>query len=111
MIGTSPPIAGVGVTDEETRGAGHQIGSHKLEYSKVCPAADVMGEPDGIAKVIFDADSGLILGLRQAFFPRTLPRGMLAGSQMGMPKSRTENFSGFSRSAAAGGILRVHGRA
>ncbi len=62
MIGTSPPIAGVGVTDEEARGAGHQIGSHKLEYSKVCPAADVMGEPDGIAKVIFDADTGLILG-------------------------------------------------
>jgi len=61
MIGTSPPIAGVGMTDQEATGAGRRIGSHKLDYSKVCPAADVMGEPDGIAKVIFDADTGLIL--------------------------------------------------
>jgi hypothetical protein len=50
--------------------------------------------------------------LRQAaFFPRTLLRKMSAGSQMDMPKSRTENFRRFSRSAAAVGILRVHGRA
>src|SRR5208282_904061 len=49
--------------------------------------------------------------LRQAFFPRTLPRKMLAGSQMDMPKSRTENFERFLRSAAVDGILRVHDRA
>jgi hypothetical protein len=36
---------------------------------------------------------------------------MSAGSQMDMPKSRTENFKRFSRSAAAVGILRVHRRA
>ena len=36
---------------------------------------------------------------------------MSAGSQMDTPKSRTENFVGFSRSAVAGGILRVRGRA
>jgi len=35
-------------------------------------------------------------------------RKMLAGSQMDLPKSRTENFARFLRSAAAGGILRVH---
>jgi len=34
-----------------------------------------------------------------------------AGSQMDMPKSRTENFERFLPSAAAGGILRVHDRA
>jgi hypothetical protein len=50
--------------------------------------------------------------LRQAaFFPRTLLRKMSAASQMDMPKSRTENFKRFSSSAAAVGILRVHGRA
>ena len=49
--------------------------------------------------------------LRQAFFPRTLPRKMSAGSQMDMPKSRTENFDRFLPSAAAVGILRVHDRA
>jgi len=62
MIGTSPPIAGVGMTDQEARTAGRRVGSHKVEYSKVCPAANVMGEPDGIAKVIFDAETGMILG-------------------------------------------------
>jgi hypothetical protein len=35
----------------------------------------------------------------------------LAGPQMDPPKSRTENFARFLRSAAAGGILRVRGRA
>jgi pyruvate/2-oxoglutarate dehydrogenase complex dihydrolipoamide dehydrogenase (E3) component len=50
------------MTDQEARGAGRRIDSPKLDYSKVCPAADVMGEPDGIAKVIFDAGTGLILG-------------------------------------------------
>src|ERR1035437_8430887 len=49
--------------------------------------------------------------LRQAFFPRTLPRKMSAGSQMDMPKSQTENFDRFLRSDAVVGILRVHGRA
>jgi hypothetical protein len=50
--------------------------------------------------------------LRQAaFFPRTLLRKMSAGSQMDMPTARTENLKRFSRSAAAVGILRVHGRA
>lgn len=50
------------MTDQGARGAGRRIGWHKLDYSKVCPAADVRGEPDDIAKVIFDADTGLILG-------------------------------------------------
>jgi hypothetical protein len=40
-----------------------------------------------------------------------LVRRPSVGSQMDMPKSRTENFKRFSRSAAAVGILRVHGRA
>ena len=38
-------------------------------------------------------------------------RKMLGGSRMDPPKSRTENFARFLRSAAADGILRVHGDA
>lgn len=62
LIGTSPPIAGVGFTDDEAQAAGHRIGSHKLEYSKVCPVANVAGESEGLAKVIFDADTGALIG-------------------------------------------------
>ena len=49
--------------------------------------------------------------MQSLVLPETLLRKMSAGSQMDMPKSRTENFRRFSRSAAAVGILRVHGRA
>jgi len=38
-------------------------------------------------------------------------RKMSGGSRMDPPKSRTENFARFLRSAAADGILRVHGDA
>jgi hypothetical protein len=50
---------------------------------------------------------------RQAFLAEYVLRylKMPAGSQMDMPKSGTENFRGFSRSAGAVGILRVHSRA
>src|SRR5208282_3306568 len=48
--------------------------------------------------------------LALGILPKCVPgsRKILAGSQMDLPKSRTENFVGFSRSAAADGILRVH---
>jgi len=51
--------------------------------------------------------------LALGILPKCVPgsRKILAGSQMEPPKSRTENFVGFSRSAAADGILRVHRRA
>jgi hypothetical protein len=51
--------------------------------------------------------------LALGILPKCVPgsRKILAGSQMDLPKSRTENFVGFSRSAAADGILRVHRRA
>lgn len=62
MIGTSPPIAGVGMTEGEATDAGLQLGVHKVEYRHICPAALVMGEPVGIGKVIFDAQTGLIKG-------------------------------------------------
>ncbi|WP_168209515.1 FAD-dependent oxidoreductase [Mycobacterium helveticum] len=62
MIGTTPPIAGVGITEREATDAGRQVGVHKVEYRHICPAALVMGEPVGFGKVIFDVQTGLIMG-------------------------------------------------
>lgn len=50
------------MTEQEAATGGRRIGMHSLQYSKVCPVANVMGEPDGMAKLIFDAETGLILG-------------------------------------------------
>lgn len=62
MIGTTPPMGGVGMTEQEAVAAGHRIGVHKVQYATVCTSANVMGDSDGMAKLIFDADTGLVLG-------------------------------------------------
>jgi dihydrolipoamide dehydrogenase len=51
------------MTETEATNAGRHVGVHKLEYRHVCPAANVMGEPEGIGKVIFDAETGSIVGV------------------------------------------------
>jgi pyruvate/2-oxoglutarate dehydrogenase complex dihydrolipoamide dehydrogenase (E3) component len=62
LIGLSPPVAAVGLTEEAARDAGYQVGVHRQAYREVCPAGNVVGEPEGFLKVVFDATSGKLLG-------------------------------------------------
>jgi pyruvate/2-oxoglutarate dehydrogenase complex dihydrolipoamide dehydrogenase (E3) component len=62
LIGTSPPVASVGMTEEEVRSSGRAVGVHRQEFANVCSVAKVIGEPEGLIKVLFDAHSGELLG-------------------------------------------------
>lgn len=62
LVGLTPPVAAVGLTEEEARDAGHQVGTHRQSYKDVCPAGNVVGEPVGFFKVVFDAETGELLG-------------------------------------------------
>ena len=62
LIGLTPPVAAVGLTEEEARNAGYTVGVHRQTYREVCPAGNVVGEPEGFLKVVFDATSGKLLG-------------------------------------------------
>jgi len=62
LIGLTPPVAVVGLTEEEARAAVPPVGIHRQTYREVCPAGNVVGEPDGFLKVVFDATSGKLLG-------------------------------------------------
>ena len=62
LIGLTPPVAAVGLTEEEARNAGYTVGVHQQTYREVCPAGNVVGEPEGFLKVVFDATSGKLLG-------------------------------------------------
>lgn len=63
FIGLTPPSAAVGLTEKEAHEAGYAVGVHRQDYSDVCPAANVEGEPEGFIKVVFDSASGLLLGV------------------------------------------------
>jgi pyruvate/2-oxoglutarate dehydrogenase complex dihydrolipoamide dehydrogenase (E3) component len=62
LIGLTPPVAVVGLTEEEAQDAGYKVGVHRQTYREVCPAGNVVGEPEGFLKVVFDAASGKLLG-------------------------------------------------
>lgn len=62
FIGTTPPVAGVGLTEQEAEKAGHSVKTHCKEYAGFCPSDGIEGESEGFVKVISDSESGLILG-------------------------------------------------
>lgn len=62
MIGLTPPVAAVGLTEEQARAAGYLVGVHRQTYASVCPVGNVIGEPEGLVKIVFDATSGRLLG-------------------------------------------------
>ena len=62
FVGLTPPVAAVGLTEEQARAAGYEVGTHKQPYKDVCPAGNVVGEPVGFFKVVFDAKTGMLLG-------------------------------------------------
>ncbi len=56
-----PQIASVGWTEEEARAAGHETKSGSFPF-RALGKATIVGEIDGFAKLVADADSGLLLG-------------------------------------------------
>ena len=62
LIGLTPPVASVGLSEEQAQAAGYIVGVHRQNYADVCPAANVVGEPEGFLKIVFDAESTELLG-------------------------------------------------
>jgi dihydrolipoamide dehydrogenase len=56
-----PPVASVGLSEEQAREAGHNVKSQRFSF-KYNAMALIEGETDGFAKIVYDADSGDLLG-------------------------------------------------
>jgi pyruvate/2-oxoglutarate dehydrogenase complex dihydrolipoamide dehydrogenase (E3) component len=62
LIGITPPVATVGLTEEQARDARYDVGTHVQTYRDVCPAGNVAGEPAGLFKIVLDKTSAALLG-------------------------------------------------
>ncbi len=62
LVGLTPPVAGVGLTEEQARDQGLGLEVHRQDYRDVCPVGNVVGEPEGFVKILGEAGSGRILG-------------------------------------------------
>jgi dihydrolipoamide dehydrogenase len=56
-----PQIASVGMTEAEAREAGHEVKVGSFPF-RALGKATIVGEVDGFAKMVADADTGLLLG-------------------------------------------------
>ncbi len=56
-----PQIGSVGLTEAEAREAGHEVKTGQFPF-RAMGKATIVGEIDGFAKLVADADSGLLLG-------------------------------------------------
>jgi len=59
-IFTDPEVGGVGLTEEQAREAGHDVGVGRAEYVRRFSYID---EKHGLFKVVYDRDDGTVLGL------------------------------------------------
>jgi len=62
IVGLTPTVAGVGLTSERCTELGIETFVHRQTYSGVCPAANVIGEPDGFVKLIFSTKDRHLVG-------------------------------------------------
>ena len=56
-----PQIASVGMTEEEARAAGHEVKVGSFPF-RALGKATIIGEIDGFAKLVADAQTGILLG-------------------------------------------------
>jgi dihydrolipoamide dehydrogenase len=56
-----PQIASVGWTEEEARAAGHEVKVGSFPF-RALGKATIIGEIDGFAKLVADAQTGILLG-------------------------------------------------
>ncbi|TMB94986.1 MAG: hypothetical protein E6J42_11040 [Chloroflexi bacterium] len=59
---THPQVASVGLTEEQARDLGHEVKSQRFSF-KYNAMAVIQDETDGFAKVVYEADSGDLLGV------------------------------------------------
>ncbi len=62
VIFTRPEVAGVGLTEAEARAQGAEIKVSQFPFT-ANPKARILGEPDGVVRLIAEAGSGRILGV------------------------------------------------
>lgn len=62
IVGISPTVAAAGMTEEQAAAQGRHVATHRTNYADVCPATNVEGESVGFLKIVFDADTGELLG-------------------------------------------------
>jgi len=62
VIFTRPEIASVGLTETEARAAGAEVKASQFPFS-ANPRARILGEPDGLVKLVCEAGSGKVLGV------------------------------------------------
>ena len=65
VVFTDPEIAGVGLTEKQALEAGFQAKKTRFPFAALGRAL-AAGEPDGFARIVYDADSKLILGAQIA---------------------------------------------
>jgi dihydrolipoamide dehydrogenase len=62
VVFTRPEIASVGLTEAEARAAGADVKASQFPFS-ANPRARILGEPDGLVKLVCEAGSGKVLGV------------------------------------------------
>jgi len=62
VIFTRPEVASVGVTEAEARGSGAEVKVTQFPFS-ANPRARILGEPDGLVRLVCEAGSGRVLGV------------------------------------------------
>lgn len=62
-IFTDPEIAGVGLTEKEAVGKGYEVKRSRFPFAALGRAL-AAGEPDGFARIVSDAKTGVVLGVQ-----------------------------------------------
>jgi dihydrolipoamide dehydrogenase len=62
VIFTRPEVASVGLTEAEARAAGAEVKASQFPFS-ANPRARILGEPDGLVRLVCEAGSGKVLGV------------------------------------------------
>jgi len=62
IVGLSPTVAAAGMSEEQATAQGRSVGTHRTDYAEVCPATNVEGESVGFLKIVFDSQTGELLG-------------------------------------------------
>jgi len=102
LIGTTPAFAGVGLTEEQAQEAGLHYFVHFQKASEICPVANVQGEPEGFLKMLFESDTGKILGAHafHAVAPEIIQQianAMLGGVTLRQLQNNIYMFPGYTQ--------------
>src|SRR3546814_11665695 len=78
-----PQVAHVGLTEQQARLAGRSVRVGKLPFSANGKAI-ALGETDGFVKVVFDVDSGELLGAQEVgYYVTEMIQGYVVAIELG----------------------------